>query len=247
MLRDLGVDIPPGTLFGFDLKYLWGEDNHPKVTIEASLLVNQETGTLEGMSKSIHKRFTDLCRNHEFLSGMGEHLSRNLQYFLSFFKWAEGMHMVEVRKKPNQEDLKHKAKGYKKPWLRSDLPHYVYLDAPKSVRDGHGNYVPSDPTHSVRGHNRRAHWRSLTNPRFRNHPMYGKRIRVKATWVGPTEWTVGDTIYTVKGDKNVFDSVSGGADSSNEGEGVQQWAPHAPERVEHFDTGKSSQKEDHPG
>lgn len=238
MLNDMGINVPPGALLEFDLVYspaIPGE-KQSMLSIDGSLLINEGTNRLEGLPVDMQNRlFKMVATNHEFLGGMSKHLTRNLHYFLSFFKWAEGMHMVEVKKSPNQEDLKQKAKGYKKPWLRSDLPHYVYLDAPKTVRDSSGTYVSGDPTHSVRGHNRRAHWRSLTNPRFKNHPMYGKRIRVKATWVGPTEWTVGDTIYTVKGDMHVSDIVPSGSDSPYESTGAVKRDKNPAIRVEYSD------------
>jgi hypothetical protein len=73
--------------------------------------------------------------------------------------------------------------------------HYVYLDGPPArvMTDTELGEV----TIHRRGHHRRAHWHRLSHERFKNHPMYGKRIRVKASWIGPTEWIDEGKIYTL--------------------------------------------------
>lgn len=51
-----------------------------------------------------------------------------------------------------------------------------------------GSRVPSDPDKELfrMAHNRRAHFKTLVHPRYRY--ARGRRIFVKATWVGPKEW-----------------------------------------------------------
>ena len=202
MLKHLGLPIPPGTLINLSIGYYGMSKNYYDANIQPALLVDSVDSRVKGMTKDWQDRLSSILDNPKFHQEMLGHTTRSLLYFLSFLKWAEGMHMVEVRKKPSADDLRQKAKNYKKPWLRGDLPHYIYLDAPmQGTRPGkEQKHDPDNPAYRVRGHNRRAHWRTLTHARFKNHPQYGRRIRVKATWVGPTDWTVGDTIYTVKGD-----------------------------------------------
>ncbi len=116
---------------------------------------------------------------------------------LSIFTEAEDKHLVSIRDAPiiappttgHQQQKKSKVTRY------TSSHHYVYLDAPparvltKEQQD--------EVTHTKRSHARRAHWRILSHPRFKNHPDYGKRIRIKATWVGPDEWVDQGKIYTV--------------------------------------------------
>lgn len=127
-------------------------------------------------------------------------MMNKLLFILKTLQKARDKHLVEVRRvlTPAQKAANAKSKRKGKPLPhREDLPHYVYLDAPRIVVERSGEPVKgSHKTH--RGHNRRGHWRRLTNPRFSNHPKYGSKVWVRPTWVGPTEWTVGNTIYTLK-------------------------------------------------
>lgn len=123
---------------------------------------------------------------------------------------ARDKHLVEVKRvlTPAQKAANAKSKRKGKPLPhREDLPHYVYLDAPRVKVERSGEPVKgSHKTH--RGHNRRGHWRRLDNPRFQKHPKYGGKVWVRPTWVGPTEWTMGNTIYTLK-DINVGSEKDG--------------------------------------
>lgn len=73
--------------------------------------------------------------------------------------------------------------------------HYVYLDGPPAHVMSEEQREATGRT--VRGHARRAHWHKLTHPRYKNHPNYGGRVRVKSTWVGPVEWVDEGKIYTL--------------------------------------------------
>ena len=86
---------------------------------------------------------------------------------------------------------------------KSHLPrsHYIYLDkAPEQVRPTDRSEVGSESVTSRKsGHHRRAHWRTMVHRRFRHHPHYGERIRIKASWIGPTQWSDNRAVYTVQG------------------------------------------------
>lgn len=71
--------------------------------------------------------------------------------------------------------------------------HYIYLDKPPAI-----TLSKSEATGiKKRGHARRAHWHRLMHKRFKNHPQFGQRIRIKASWIGPKEWADSGKIYTL--------------------------------------------------
>ena len=108
---------------------------------------------------------------------------------------ARDKHLVEVKVVPPSKSAIKKGKA--KPLsAENGLPHYVYLDAPTYVRDP--NTANKSTGTPKRGHTRRGTWVHLRSPRYKNHPQYGSRIWRRPTWVGPKEWTVGNTIYTLK-------------------------------------------------
>lgn len=124
-----------------------------------------------------------------------------IEFILSFFKWAEyeNRFLMKHRTPTTPKDIKSVKK---KPWLRTDVNHYVYLNqfpsdhSKSSSKRGSGS--------SKRGHNRRAHWRYLKADCYKQ--TKGKRIRVKESWVGPTETTYHGSTYTVllEGEKDDY-------------------------------------------
>lgn len=111
---------------------------------------------------------------------------------ITLFHTAEEKHeyLVRVRtdkKRGANQRGKHHSSKY------SARHHYVYLDGPPV------NVLSGSEASGVkrRGHARRAHWHRLTHDRFRNHPQFGKRIRIKASWIGPKEWADAGKIYTL--------------------------------------------------
>jgi len=38
---------------------------------------------------------------------------------------------------------------------------------------------------------------TLTSERYKNHPMFNQRIRIRAAWIGPEEWADAGKIYTI--------------------------------------------------
>jgi hypothetical protein len=108
------------------------------------------------------------------------------------FQQVEDKHLVRVTEKPAAPINNRQAKKSNKKYTAKY--HYVYMDCPHvpSTKNSDGKV-----THHKRGHHKRAHWRTLTNPRFSKHPKFGQRIRVKACWVGPLEWSDNGKIYTV--------------------------------------------------
>jgi hypothetical protein len=127
---------------------------------------------------------------------------------------AAGKHAAEV--KPANPRKQKPSLLTKKPWLSESKQHYIYLDgALPTLADGSGGNSSESAKgsghgqgHSKRGHYRRATWRRLSHPRFRNHPNFGGRIRVRSTWVGPTSSEVEGKIYTLRQDLGAQSAAS---------------------------------------
>lgn len=109
---------------------------------------------------------------------------------ISYMYWAQeqDLYPIEVRGVPHSPKY---GAASKKPWTREDLPRTIFL-----------NRLPSDtPSCSTgtgttkSGHPRRGHWHRLMHERFRNHPKYGSRIRIRPTWVGPTNASYRGHVY----------------------------------------------------
>lgn len=132
----------------------------------------------------------------EGVSTRASGLSTIVTRLITTLRDAMDKHLVEVKPKPiskaRAKMLRKMGKPVPKP---NNSTHYIYLDAPSYSGGGGTGTGKGSPK---RGHNRRGHWRKLTNPRFVRHPQYGKTVWVRPAWIGPTDWTVGDTIYTVR-------------------------------------------------
>lgn len=207
----IGLRVPPGTLINVMvevIRYHEGTDIlDPERSLEigptqVSMLALTKDKELPNSAPGIPKKEMDFLKkifgDEKFCETMASQMITNLTYILSYFKWAQTQHLIEV-KAENPKNGQGTKTAVKKPWLRDDRTHYIYLDSPKQVRD-RGNARTGDSTYVVRGHARRGHLRHLTNPRFKNHPKYGKYVAVRPTWVGSRTWTVNGTIYTVKGE-----------------------------------------------
>jgi len=116
---------------------------------------------------------------------------RNMEYILSFFKYTQSndMYMVERSNRRSARDARSK-----KPWTRNDLPSIVYLNQLPSERKEHQGGTHESP----RSHQRRGHWRNMVHERFKNHPKFGQKIRIKPSWVGDTKAVVNGVIYKLK-------------------------------------------------
>ena len=90
---------------------------------------------------------------------------------------------------------KTRDKGVKIP-RSHERPTYTILD-PRDIRKTMGlqELVADEGKHKITPHERRRHYRTLSNDRFVN--TKGKTIIVKATWVGASEATVGKNRYRV--------------------------------------------------
>lgn len=94
-------------------------------------------------------------------------------------------HVVEVR--PSRE-----TKTRAKPWTREDLPRLILLTPQEAQRyQLHGGGTHASP----HLHQRRGHWRELVSERFREK----RRVWVRPTWVGKTEWEYRGATYAVVG------------------------------------------------
>lgn len=78
-------------------------------------------------------------------------------------------------------------------------PKIIYLDKLPvvTVRPATSNPVGGGQGKSKKGHHRIGHWKTLTHPKYANHPKYlvFKGVYVKAAWVGPTETVYEGNIY----------------------------------------------------
>lgn len=76
-----------------------------------------------------------------------------------------------------------------KPW-RIKGPSLLLLDRMPSQQ------AQSTGTHaSPKPHRRRGHWRTLSHPRYRNHPQYGSKIYVKPSFIGPRQEVYQGNVY----------------------------------------------------
>ena len=144
--------------------------------------------------KQIHAEIQEALKQDEEYLTKG--ITQLTKFILLFSIWAESKHRVRVAPVQTRKPSKpHIIK--QKPWLNPDRPHYIFVDAPHKDAE----YISAGDEEKARtqrrGHHRRACWVHLKHERYKNHPMYGKRIRRRATWVGPVEWRVKDTIYTL--------------------------------------------------
>ena len=121
---------------------------------------------------------------------------RNVEFALGYFKYVESndLYMIERKERTTSRDTKSRQK---KPWTCKDYPTIIYLNVLPSERtstesNGNGSHTPK------KAHQRRGHWRKLDHPRFKKHPKFGKKIRIKPSWIGDKEAVVGNTIYRVK-------------------------------------------------
>lgn len=135
---------------------------------------------------------SELNSDSELLASQAKGFAAIIEFILSYFKWAEceNQFLMTRQTKPTKSDIKS---AKKKPWLRTDVPHYIYLNQFPS--DHHKSSSTGGDGSSKRGHNRRAHWRYLKSDRYTH--AQGKRIRIKESWVGPTETTYHNSTYTV--------------------------------------------------
>lgn len=176
------------------------EDNLPRFGVSDANIMVLKHG--EGQSFDA-KKFID----HEKESAAAELLAHGtkkivditLENFMTtviLLFQARNKHLTRVAQRALSKSQRKKANKRNKPIPRTDNQiHYVYLDAPRY------NAYPTGENAGTRsrrrGHSVRGHWRRLDNPRFMRHPKYGDRIWIRPFWSGPTEWTVGDTIYTI--------------------------------------------------
>jgi len=114
----------------------------------------------------------------------------------SFGIWAYckygDKHMVEVvPTKPKSKQARRSALNKSRPWNSSTGPHILFLDRMPTTQSGGGTGSGTSP----KPHRRRGHWKTLSHPRFRHHPQYGRQIYVKPSFVGPRQVTYEGNIY----------------------------------------------------
>lgn len=108
---------------------------------------------------------------------------RNMAELIHFF-WdmdQKGMYPVKKETTPTKQD--HKSYD-RKPWVCTHLPRTLFLNQIPTEKTQTDKQGKGNGSHKS-GHFRRGHWRRLTNERFRHHPQFGKKIRVKPAWIGP--------------------------------------------------------------
>jgi len=101
--------------------------------------------------------------------------------------------LVPVEVTPKSSEVNHnKHNSKKKPWMREDFSRVIFLNRLPAERD---DSVIEHTGRSVKGHPRRGHWHRLMHERFKNHPKYKSRIRIRPTWVGPKNTEYRGAIY----------------------------------------------------
>ena len=107
--------------------------------------------------------------------------------FMNYLKYGD-KHAVEVL--PAKKKKPHPTLVRDRPWLGSSGPRVLLLDRmPTTQSQGTGTHASPKP------HRRRGHWKTLSHPRFRHHPQYGKKIYVKPSFVGPRQVSYEGNIY----------------------------------------------------
>lgn len=112
----------------------------------------------------------------------------------AFFTYAQTAHRVKMKSDRVPRDNARTA--LRKPWLNADLITYTYIND-REEHEQRSSSTAVGTGRKVRGHNRRGHFRTLKDARFKKHPMYGKPVRIRPTWVGPRDWVKNGTVYTV--------------------------------------------------
>lgn len=115
----------------------------------------------------------------------------------AFYRFAGGLmshlkygdkHAVEVT--PNKATKVSSVMKKERPWSGATGPHVLLLDRmPTTQTEGTGTHASPKP------HRRRGHWKTLSNPRFRHHPQYQRKIYVKPSFVGPRQVSYEGNIY----------------------------------------------------
>lgn len=125
-----------------------------------------------------------------FMSGLSQ---QALEYYLficqlmAHLKYGD-KHAVEVV--PENPKRVSPALTRDRPWIAATGPRVLLLDRmPTTQSQGTGTHASPKP------HRRRGHWKTLSHPRFRHHPQYGKKIYVKPSFVGPRQVSYEGNIY----------------------------------------------------
>ena len=109
-------------------------------------------------------------------------------YWLMLYLKHGPKHLVEVT--PAKKAKTYPSLQKNRPWLGATGPRILLLDRmPTTQSDCTGTHASPKP------HRRRGHWKTLSHPRFRHHPQYGKKIYVKPSFVGPRQATYEGNIY----------------------------------------------------
>ena len=102
---------------------------------------------------------------------------------------------MQVRPEPKELTPKQRKKQRKTnqqcPWLDESLPRVILL-GPTQQCLAHGRHQGGSHASPI-PHQRRAHWRTLQADRYGANR--GKRVRVRASWVGDQEWIHHGSVY----------------------------------------------------
>ena len=154
------------------------------------------TRELDGLRVNVEA--TPLFKSVVAKLGLGKDpLEEGLSQAKTFFKGAYWLmlylkhgpkHLVEVT--PTKKAKTSPALQKNRPWVGATGPRILLLDRmPTTQSDCTGTHASPKP------HRRRGHWKTLSHPRFRHHPQYGKKIYVKPSFVGPRQATYEGNIY----------------------------------------------------
>lgn len=192
-VRNIKMINPPGILLQcHEVRIVPKKDNY--VEFQVSYLGYKKRKKLESPKSSYMQLMDKGSADEKHVKLVKNDLVIELAILLVMFQQADEKGQNLVRITEQQPSNRKKRAASNSPSRYRPSHHFVYMDSPhvQSTRNKDGEI-----THHKRGHHKRAHWRKMTHPRYKNHPKFGKRIRIPACWVGPKEWVDDGKIYTV--------------------------------------------------
>ncbi len=127
---------------------------------------------------------------HDFIKGISQQAGIYYMFIgklMHYLKYGD-KHAVEVV--PENPKPVSPVIARDRPWVTATGPRVLLLDRmPATQSQGTGTHASPKP------HRRRGHWKTLSHPRFRHHPKYGKKIYVKPSFVGPRQVSYEGNIY----------------------------------------------------
>lgn len=162
---------------------------------DTTVVIKRSTGDTKYLSTKNH---WDRKQTRKFV----EHLTSHIAELVWFVKQAmeNSLHPVSVFQPTplkNQKGHRPHIEHDRKPWMRGDLTSVVFLDKLPTTKEAKPSQGGSHASPIY--HQRKGHFRTMRDEKFKNHPDFKKPIWRKSTWVGEPMVEVGGTTYKVLG------------------------------------------------